>query len=280
MRIRLLPLLALLAMGCDSEASAPTPPVVSLPAIGTAFDATKCGRITGRVTWKGPIPVVADFPNIVWQADGTYSFLTAKNPYAPRVNPKTLGLEGAVVWLQGVPSAAAHPWDLPPVSVEINHEKITVVQGDRRGRVGFVRPGDSITVSSTDANYHVLRGRGDAFFSLTLPEPGKPVTRTLTTCGRVELSSGSGKFWSRGDLFVADHPYFAVTDADGRFVLDRVPAGTTKLVVWQPGWETARTERDPDSTVMARIVYTPPIERSTVVQIVAGQTQDTSLSIP
>ena len=55
-----------------------------------------------------------------------------------------------------------------------------MIQGEHRGRVGFVRRGDAISVSSTDQGYHLLRGRGDAFFGLALPESRQPVTRTLT----------------------------------------------------------------------------------------------------
>jgi len=250
------------------------------PAIGTAFDPAKCGTITGIVTWKGAIPTPPEFPNHIPQADGTFLYHTAKNPNAPQIDPKSLAVAGVVVSLQGMDPAISHPWDLPPVKVEVGDKQIVIAQGDRRGRAGFVRRGESISVASTDKTYHVLRGRGNAFFSLTLPEPEKPVSRTLNDCGRVELSSGAGLYWLRGDLFVADHPYFTVTDANGRFTLDRVPAGATKLVVWHPGWDAVRMERDPDSTVIMRMIYSAPVERITTINVVAGQTLDTSVSIP
>jgi hypothetical protein len=34
--------------------------------------------------------------------------------------------------------------------------------------------------------------------------------------------------------FVADSPYFAVTDRDGRFQISEIPAGTYKILVWHP----------------------------------------------
>ncbi|MCE9567718.1 MAG: carboxypeptidase-like regulatory domain-containing protein [Planctomycetes bacterium] len=280
MRIRFLALFTLLAVGCESETAPIVVPTPDLPVIGTAFNPATSGSITGRVSWKGAIPNAPEFPNHVPQADGTFLYHTAKNPYTPQINPKSLGFAGVVVSLQSVEPATSKPWDLPPVAVEMGDKKIVVVQGDQRRRVGFVRRGDSISVSSTEAIHHMLRGRGDAFFSLTLPMPGKPVTRMLPNCGRVELSSGSGLYWVRGDLFVADHPYFAITDADGRFTLDRVPAGPTKLVIWHPGWESARMERDPDSTIITRMVYSPAIERVLNVDVVAGKATQTPLTLP
>lgn len=280
MRTRLLLLLAILAAGCESEVSNSSLPAPAAPAIGTAYDAAKCGGITGRVTWNGPTPTPPDFPNHIPQADGTFLYHTAKNPNAPQIDPKFHGLGGAVVMLQGVDPATAHPWDLPPVAIEMGDKQIVVVQGGQRRKVGFVRRGDSISVSSTDSTYHVLRGRGGAFFSLTLPEPDKPVTRTLNAGGRIELSSGAGLYWVRADLFVVDHPYIAITDVEGRFEINRVPAGPLRLVVWHPGWDAARLERDPDSTIITRMVYSPPVERVTPIEVIAGRTIETLVSVP
>jgi hypothetical protein len=39
--------------------------------------------------------------------------------------------------------------------------------------------------------------------------------------------------WMRGYVRVFDHPYFAVTDANGRFEIKDAPAGNWRLVVWQ-----------------------------------------------
>lgn len=280
-RTRLLPLLPLLliGVGCESDA-APPAPAAPPPAIGTAFDPGACGTVAGRVTWTGPVPVVADFPDHRPQPDGTCLYLSAKNPYAPRVAAKSKALAGAVVWLQGTDPAKARPWDHPPVAVEVESQAIAVAQGERRGRVGFVRRGDAVTVSSVDARYHVLRGRGDAFFSLTLPEPEKPVTRTLGAAGRVELSSGSGRYWMRGDLFVVEHPYYAVTDAEGRFRFDRVPAGPVTVTVWHPNWEVERFERDPDSTMVARTVYKRPLERTAAAEVTRGGAAEVAVTLP
>lgn len=39
--------------------------------------------------------------------------------------------------------------------------------------------------------------------------------------------------WMRAFVFVFDHPYFAVTAADGKFELKNVPPGIYKLTAWQ-----------------------------------------------
>ncbi len=39
--------------------------------------------------------------------------------------------------------------------------------------------------------------------------------------------------WMTAWMMVLDHPYFAVTDAQGNYEIKNVPAGTQKVVVWQ-----------------------------------------------
>jgi hypothetical protein len=96
----------------------------------------------------------------------------------------------------------------------------------------------------------------------------------------VELSSGSGLYWASADLFVADHPYFALTDAKGYFAIEGVPSGKLEVVAWLPGWKPAKTERDADSTQVARQKYSAPVERTTVVEITASRLTEVNLTLP
>lgn len=275
-------LLVTLATGCHSEVPGTEQPAAPAPAsIGTAFDAARTGTITGRVTWPGEIPNPAPFLFASGRPDGIgLDYHEAPNPNAPKVDPKTRGVAGAVVFLRGIDPSAARPWDLPPVEVEMSVGQIHVTQGDRRDRVGFVRRGEAVTMLKREPMYHVLRGRGDAFFSVTLPEANRPVRRSFANTGRVELSSGTNLYWARADLFVVDHPYYTVTDADGRYRFDRVPAGRCEVGAWLPGWESARMERDPDSTAITRMVYTAPLERSRAASVVAGKPASVDFTLP
>lgn len=277
---RFLPLMVLLVTGCSTEVPSPENAEATLPTIGTRFDRTTAGRVAGLVSWNAAIPEVSGFLFGVPRADGLgFEFRAAENPNRPKIDPKTRAVADAVVFLRGIDPAVARPWDLPPVRIEMGSGRITVVQGERRSRAGFVRRGDSITVVSTEPVYHVLRGRGDAFFSLTLPEPNRPVTRTLKVPGRVELSSGTGLYWASADLFVADHPYYALTDAEGRFAFDGVPSGPLEVVVWIPGWTPTRQERDPDSTTVTRQTYAPPMERVVTVTIDSGRPAEVVVTV-
>jgi hypothetical protein len=234
------------------------------------FDPTTAGTITGRVAWAGPLPKVPPFEIRALIQPGDKQGqprLIRENPNAPAVDPATRGVAGAVVFLRGVRAEKARPWDLPPVRVEQRDRRLHVLQGDTDSRVGFVRTGDEVEMVSREARFHSLHAGGDAFFTLTFPDPDRPRRRRLTSPGLVELTSAANYYWMRGYLFVADHPYYARTDAQGRFRLERVPPGRYEVVCWHPSWLEQGHDRDPETSLVFRLRFCPPVERERRVEL-------------
>jgi hypothetical protein len=66
----------------------------------------------------------------------------------------------------------------------------------------------------------------------------KSETFTLEPEDRAIALSCGAHPWMKGFLWVFDHPYFAVTDADGKFEIKNAPAGERSLVLWHEkvGW--------------------------------------------
>ena len=64
--------------------------------------------------------------------------------------------------------------------------------------------------------------------------------------------------WMQGWLGVLDHPYFAVTDAEGRFTLRDVPPGDYTLAVWHErlGTKTTRVTVTPKGAAETRFTLT------------------------
>ncbi len=283
MTLRPIALAALLLAGCDADPTLilpdrpPSPPA----APPTAFDPTRSGTVTGRVTWAGPLPEAPTFLYGVPSSGGNFTTRTTFGPNQPRIDSATRSIAETVVFLRGVDDGAARPWDHPPVRITLSELGIRIRQGDREpGRVGFVRRGDAVEIASREPVYHILRGRGVAFFSLAFPDAGTVRTHTFSDVGRVELASGAGYYWASADLFVTDHPYWTVTDAAGRFALPQVPAGRVELVVWHPGWLPARQDRDPETGLVSRMTYAAPLERERQVEVAAGGTNDIAVSLP
>lgn len=243
--------------GQEAPALAPTP----APALASHFDPATACTLRGQVTWDGEILVVPPFE--VWSIplaeDGSREKHTAPNPNAPAVDPHTRGVANAVVFLRGVDSGHARPWDHPPVRVEMRDRQFHVLQGDRDTRVGFVRRGDRVEMVSRDPVFHAVHADGAAYFTLAFPDPDSPCGRQLNERDVVELSSAAGRYAMRAYLFVDDQPYYTRTDAAGRFVLENVPPGRYEVVCWLPNWVMERYEHDPETAVISRLYFRPPI---------------------
>jgi hypothetical protein len=252
---------ALAVAGCGGPSPArPEPPAPS--ELARRFDAATTGSIRGRLRWVGDVPEVPPFvspPRPVAEPPREPK-QSWDNPNAPQVDPRTRGVKDVAVFLRGVDPARARPWDHAPVSVELRGYHLHLRQGKQASRFGVVRQGDGVEMMSGDDGFYSLRARGAAFFTLSFPDPQRPLVRSLPHKGVVELSGGGGQFWMRAYLFVDDHPYHARTDTEGRFVLADVPDGAYELVCWLPSWRPERAERDPDSTLVARLAFRPPVE--------------------
>lgn len=272
-------LLVLAVTGCDSTVAVEPPAAEPAPVASTAFDPATCGRVAGRVTWNGTIPEVPPAMYGVATMGGSFETRPMVNPNAPRIDPQSKAVVGAVVFLRGIDVAKARPWDQPPAYVELRDYQIVVRQGGAAGRVGFVKRGDAVEMTSAEGVFHILRGRGAAYFSLAFPDADRPLTRKFDQPGRVELTSGAGYYWANAHLFVDDHPYYALTDADGRFAFDRVPAGGVSVVAWHPHWHGAKQERDPETGLVTRQTYAAPLEVASPARVEAGRTANAELRL-
>jgi hypothetical protein len=246
----------------------------------TAFDATTCGRVTGRVVWNGPVPSAPEFIYGVPLSEGSFDIRSFPNPNRPAIDEKTQSLAGAVVFLRSIDATRAKPWDLPAIRVELKDRNIHIIQGDASQRVGFVRLGDSVSMASAEPVFHSLRGRGASYFTFPFPEPHQPMSRIFDKPGIVELTSGAGFYWANAHLFIVEHSYYTITDTEGRFTLNQVPDGDGELVVWHPGWTVTRQERDPESGMIFRQSYGPSLEAKYPIAVVAGQSQNVTIAIP
>ena len=111
------------------------------------------------------------------------------------------------------------------------------------------------------------------------PDPDRPLTRSLNEKGVVELTSAAGYYWMRAYLFVDDHPYYARTDKEGRFSLEQVPPGKYELVCWMPNWLEARHERDPESGVITRLFFQPPVALVQKVELGKQESKEIRFSL-
>jgi hypothetical protein len=268
-RICFLGLLCLaITSGC-SEQPAPAAPLDPPTALGQSFDAASIGTIRGRVTWDGDVPVGQEriVRAIAFNPRLHLNPARYTTPHVPAVNKQNGGVANAVVYLRVIDPRRSKPWDHPKPSVEFHDRQLVVVQGNQHSQVGFVRRGCAIDIVNRDAEFHNLHARGAGFFAMPLGDAKEPHERTLAQPGLVDLTCGAGYYWLHAHLFVAEHPYYARTDADGQFVLDQVPTGTYEIICWLPNWRVERKEVDPETGITARLAWASPREQTGKVTV-------------
>jgi hypothetical protein len=265
--------LAAALTGCDT--AMPSKPADEAPTpLAADFHEANCGTIRGTVCWSGEQPQVAPIraPVNPLGGEGVGRLHLWKNPNLPLVDATTGGVRDAVVYLRHVDPDKSMPWDYASVHVTFRDDELFVEQGDYAGRRGFVRRGSKFTIVSKEAESESLQARGAAFFNLTLPDAQTSRARCLDQAGVVEVSSGIGRFWMRGHLFVAEHPYFTRTDLAGHFTLPNVPAGKYQLVCWHPNWREDVREHDADTNYVSRMMFRPAAEVGLEIEVRAGET--------
>ena len=196
---------------------------------------TDGGTISGTVKWTGPVPRTAEFP------------ITKDTQICDPDSKKTRDLERLIIGPQGGVAntvvylkniTAGKAMDLPEQRRHLDQKQCRYVP-----HILLVPQGGTLDMMSSDATLHTIHMDGAATFNLPFPFPGRVSSRTLQTPGLVNLRCNGGHIWMNAQMFVAPHPYYAVTDESGRFQFADVPPGTYQIVAWHEGWILAGKEQ-------------------------------------
>lgn len=163
------------------------------------------------------------------------------------------GIRNVVVSIESMPAPAG--WDaLVREQPELSHEICRFSP-----HVMLVTVGDTLTLHNADPVLHNPHGYIDArtVFNRALPTGGmwQPVILRQPGILRVRCDAGHG--WESAWLIVREHPYFAVTDADGRFRITDIPPGSRQVLAWHEhlGGLSVSVEIREDSVTRVEFVY-------------------------
>ncbi len=165
------------------------------------------------------------------------------------------GVGGAIVWLSGVKRGKPNNLRMR-ASARLNDCRL-------EPRVQIVRQGATVMLGSHDAVESKLRVFETEVGSLSDPRAlvplfdfGQvvPVPNIAREPGILEVRDDLHP-WVRGFIAVVGHPYIAITDKTGRFVMDSVPSGEYEIIVFSEALGIKReTIRVPlDSTILLRL---------------------------
>ncbi len=228
-----------------------------------AVDVKYGGTITGVVRISGPAPKPV-------------LFATGKDPDwcgTSKVSPRlALGARGGVantvVSLEGItrgkPFAQNRKYVLDQRSCEyVPH-------------ILLLPLGAELDIVNSDAvlhNVHSYAPGSDPRTIFNIAQPIKGVrfsvkAGSFSESGAYHATCDAGHPWMSAYVVVAEHPYYAVTDAHGRFELTDVPPGKYTVKMWHEGVAVTKTETQKGK--VTTYYYEAPYEERQEVVVTAG----------
>ena len=147
---------------------------------------------------------------------------------------------GALVWIAGLSSGKPLPIEK---RAELSSEDCLVFPPVQAAVVGT-----TFNVFNDDKTLHKFvftrAGTHDTLAVMPFFNAGQVVAseKLAKTSGIVEIRCARHP-WTHGYIAVFDHPYFDVTDPNGKFSIDSVPPGTYTVMVWQEGMDKPEPHR-------------------------------------
>jgi carboxypeptidase family protein len=178
------------------------------------------GRISGRVRVIGEMPALP--PQPVFKQKEVCG---ETQPDQRLVTGNDGTLQNAVVSLTNIQAGKPVPRD---TVVTLDNAKCTFVP-----HVASATVGQMLHIHNSDPFLHDAHALLDSrtLFNVAILKD-HTVRKPLAEPGLIHLNCNIRHTWMHAYLYVAEHPYHAVTPNNGQFVLDDVPPGTYTLRVW------------------------------------------------
>ncbi len=225
---------------------------------------TNGGTVRGSVRLEGEIPRKLQ---LIVSKDAKYCGV---NKSLPRLRVgKTMGVQDAIVWLEDVSEGKR----MASGNKQLNLDQFKC---EYKPHVLLLPYGSSLDIVNSDPILHNVHAydEGDAgrtLFNIAQPIKGQRTTVKQTQFKKPGLYSATcdaGHPWMNAYIMVTGHPYYALTDVNGNFILENVPPGTYKLKMWHEGVAVVKTEMENGKPKAYH--YEPPYEEVKEVTVSAN----------
>ncbi|GIW42275.1 MAG: hypothetical protein KatS3mg076_2852 [Candidatus Binatia bacterium] len=219
------------------------------PRTPTPLDLSTVGRIDGEVRLEGEAPPET---MLSLRSDAECSRLRGAEVPAGDVLVRDGKVQNAIVYIARGLEGRVFP--VPEEPVVIDQKDCLFVP-----RVTAARVGQPIRFLNSDAFLHNVRaepGRARGW-NFSLAVRGAARTVYVNEEDPVIVIRCDVHPWMKAFLGVFDHPYFAVTGADGKFSFENVPPGDYTLVAWHErlGRKESHVSLPPKGSVRAEFVF-------------------------
>ncbi len=203
------------------------------------------GTLSGQIVWGGKELPPVTFINV--DKDQAHCLGQGQIPREDYVvNPKNKGVRWAMVWIAVDNEGKADVKGKMPTHPRferVSPAKVVLDQPYCRfePHVLGIREGQILEIKNSSPiphNTNLIGGALNPTLNVLLaPRTSKEITGWKAAVPPVPINCNIHG-WMRGYIRVFNHPYFAVSDADGNFKIENAPVGKFRLLVWHPeaGW--------------------------------------------
>ncbi len=226
-------------------------PVLALIGLGLGFPAAADDKdgwaaVKGRIIWGGPnIPQrnLVDLKNNPDQKECEKNGKFLDEEWV--IDQKNKGIRYTFVWLEADPKSGQKKVPIHPDLEKIKALEVAVDQPVCMflPHALAMREGQNVVVKNSSAIAHNFKWTGDPTLAnssgnVLLPPKGTFMIKGLEASRFPVLVNCNIHPWMKGFIRVFNHPYYAVTAANGAFELQKAPAGEFRLKIWHgsAGW--------------------------------------------
>jgi len=196
------------------------------PPGATKIDSATVGELTGGVTIDGTAPKNAD---IKMNADPVCVKANTTPQFQERYEVGSDGKALANVFVYVKDGLGNYAYDSPTDTAQIDQHNCRY-----HPHVFGMRVGQQLTILNSDPTLHNIHAvpKTNQEFNTGQPIQGMKTTHTFTAKEVMVPFKCDVHGWMNAYVGVLDHPYFSVSDKDGKFDIKNLPPGTYTIEAW------------------------------------------------
>ncbi len=208
-----------------------------------ATAAEKYVTIQGTIKWNEDKAPAADL--IVFKGHVDQKACCVAGPLASskiEVNAKNLGVKNVMIWLRPDDTDRTKTFSIDKIHPDLAKPKSVEHVIDQptcqfEPRITVAREGDTLVVkNSAGIGHNVNYSSDEESFNVNLPtKTEKKLDKPLKAQRSLIGVACNVHPWMEGKVRVFDHPYFAITDKDGKFEIKDAPVGKWRIVYQHEG---------------------------------------------
>ena len=144
-------------------------------------------------------------------------------------------LKNVIVYLKNVKYKGS-----PPKNPAILDQKGCIYSPHVQG----IQAGQELLIKNSDPTLHNIHGLPtiNSEFNFAMPKVVKEKTIKIDKPEHAIYIKCDVHPWMKSYISVFDHPFFSVTDKNGSYKIENIPAGTYEVIVWQEKFKDKKTK--------------------------------------